>query len=110
MIIANNKPVASQSITGINAEISRLRSRINRVESEIRNLRPSSSAPNLPANKSPRESVSDNFNNPPVINNQAIGRSDPLFERLATLLIELKEDVRDIESRLVTLEERNLKD
>lgn len=110
LIIVNNKSVASQSITGINAEISRLRSRINRVESEVRNLRQSGSAPSLPANKSPRESVADNFNNPPVINNQAIGRSDPLFERLATLLIELKEDVRDIESRLVTLEERNLQD
>ena len=110
LIAVNNLPVSSQSITGINAEITSLRSRISRLESEVRNLRTSNSAPGVPAQKPSRESVSGTINNPPVVNNQAIGRSDPLYERLATLLIELKEDVRDLENRLVILEEKNISD
>ena len=110
LIAVNNQPVSSQSITGINAEISSLRSRISRLESEVRNLRTSNSTPGVPAQKPSRESLSGTINNPPVVNNQVIGRSDPLYERLATLLIELKEDVRDLDNRLVVLEEKNISD
>ena len=107
LIVVNNQPVSSQSITGINAEISSLRSRISRLESEVRNFRSSSSAPGVPAQSPSRESISGTINNPPMVNDRVVGRSDPLFERLATLLIELKEDVRDIENRLVILEEQS---
>ena len=102
----NNYPVNSQSITGLNAEISSLRSRINRLESEVRNLRTANSAPGLPADSFSRESNSGVNNRPAVVNDRLIGRSDPLSERLATLLIELREDVNDIERRLVILEKQ----
>lgn len=98
------KPVVAQSITGINSEISSLRSRINRLESQFRNLRNSNSNSfsNSPSNSSePLERVPRG-----VVGDRVIGSSDPLTERLATLIIELKEDIRNIETRLDTLEER----
>jgi outer membrane murein-binding lipoprotein Lpp len=109
LILLVSKPVSSQSITGINAEISGLRSRINRLESEVRNIRPGNfnSAPGIPKTSPETEANPDNFNNPPAVNDQAIGRSDPLFERLATLLIELKEDVNNLENRVDILEGNN---
>ena len=104
LISIDNYPVNSQSITGLNSEISSLRSRINHLESEVRNLRTVTnfSSPSTP--KLDREYIPNSINNPPPVNDRSIGRSDPMFERLATLLIELKEDVRDLESRLTILE------
>ncbi|MGK7895830.1 MAG: hypothetical protein AB4372_20010 [Xenococcus sp. (in: cyanobacteria)] len=99
MIISTNSiPVASQSLTSINAELSSLRSRVNRLESEIRRIgRPSNLPNNRPANPP--------SNTPPTdIDGNLIGRSDPLFERFATLLIELKEDVKDLNKRLIEVE------
>jgi outer membrane murein-binding lipoprotein Lpp len=109
LILLASKPVSSQSITGINAEISGLRSRISRLESEVRNLRSGnlSPAPGIPKTNPEAEANSDSFNNPPVVDDRAIGRSDPLFERLATLLIELKEDVNNLENRVDILEGNN---
>ena len=42
-----------------------------------------------------------------MVNGQAIGNSDPLYERFATLLIELKEDVRNIDQRLTKIEQQS---
>lgn len=106
LITVNNKPLFSQTNTGLNSEISSLRSRINRLESEVRNLRPSRSTSISPNNNIPRESLDREINNPPMVGDRAIGKSDPLFERLATLIIELKEDVNNIENRLGVLEEK----
>ena len=100
MISTANNPVVSQSTTGLNAEISSLRSRVNRLESEIRRLSRSSNLPSPRATAPPR-------NNPPsTIDGNLIGSSDPLFERFATLLIELKEDVRDLNKRLIEVENK----
>ena len=106
LIIVSNEPVFSQSITGLNAEISSLRSRINRLESEIRNIKVSNPAPGLPYELPEKEAIDGEIENPPIVNDQPIGKSDPLFERLATLIIELKEDVNNIENRLDALEEK----
>jgi hypothetical protein len=106
LIIVSNKPASSQSITGLNAEISSLRSRINRLESEVRNIRTSNYTPGLPSDLPERESIDGEIENPPVVNDRPVGKSDPLFERLATLIIELKEDVNNIENRLNVLEEQ----
>ena len=108
IILANNLPVYSQSNTSLNADISSLRSRINRLESEVRFLQRSRSNIPVSPDDTEQESINSEFNNPPVVEGQAIGKSDPLFERLATLIIELKEDVRNIETRLAALEEQNL--
>ena len=98
IISSNTIPVASQSITGINAEISSLRSRVNRLESEIRRIGRPSNLPNTRPTNPPS-------NIPPAnIDGNLVGRSDPLFERFATLLIELKEDVRDLNQRLTEVE------
>ena len=106
LITASNQPASSQSITGLNAEISSLRSRINRLESEIRNIRTSNPTSALPYELPEKEPIDGEIENPPVVNDQPIGKSDPLFERLATLIIELKEDVNNIENRLDALEEK----
>ena len=91
-------PVASQSLTGINAELSSLRSRVNRLESEIRRIGRPSNLPNT-------RPVNPPGNTPPAtIDGNLVGSSDPLFERFATLLIELKEDVRDLNKRLIEVE------
>ena len=98
IISSTNLQAVSQSTTSLNAEISSLRSRVNRLESEIRRL---SRANNLP---SPRASNLPRNNAPSDINGNLIGSSDPLFERFATLLIELKEDVRNLNQRLTEVE------
>ena len=99
MIISSNTiPVASQSLTSINAEISSLRSRVNRLESEIRRIGRPSNLPNT-------RQVNPPSNTPPAnIDGNLVGSSDPMFERFATLLIELKEDVRDLNTRLTEVE------
>lgn len=103
-LLVNNHPVQSQSITGINSEISSLRSRINRLESEVRSLRNSNSS--LPANNAPRRETYNDADIPVEVEGEIIGRSDLFSERLATLLIELREDINNIESRLNALEEK----
>lgn len=95
--------VSAQSITGINAELSSLRTRINRLEGEVARLRQSRRS-NLP--DSSKSQPAPRLGNPPVVDGEAIGPSDPLYERLATLLIELKEDVRNIDRRLAEVEQK----
>ena len=104
LVVSSNPLVKAQSITGIKAEISGLRARINRLESQVRNLSRSNTPNRTAPNIRQRELPSSTINNPPVIDNRVVGRSDPLFERLATLVIELKEDVRDLDQRLTAIE------
>ncbi len=104
LVVSSNPLVKAQSITGIRSEITTLRARVNRLESEVRNLSRSNTSNRTAPNISQRELPSSTINNPPIINNRAVGRSDPLFERLATLVIELKEDVRDLDQRLTAIE------
>ncbi len=104
-------PVSAQSNL-INSDIISLRSRVNRLEQEINQLRYSVRADNSrPAKKLPipNRSTPDSrptVVNPPIVNGQAVGQSDPMYERLATLLIELKEDVRNINERLTKIEQK----
>lgn len=104
LVLGSNNLVKAQSISTLNAEIIGLRTKVNRLESDVRNLRRSigsnRSTPNIPQ----REVPSSTINNPPAIDNTVVGRSDPLFQRLATLVIELKEEVRNLDQRLDTLE------
>ncbi len=104
LVVSSNPLVKAQSITGIRSEITSLRARVNRLESEVRNLSRSNTSNRTAPNISQRDLPSSTINNPPIINNRAVGRSDPLFERLATLVIELKEDVRNLDQRLTAIE------
>ena len=104
-------PVSAQSNI-INSDIISLRSRISRLEQEINQLRYSVRAGDSRPAKTlpiPNQSAPDSrptVVNPPIVNGQAVGQSDPMYERLATLLIELKEDVRNIDERLTQIEQQ----
>ncbi len=107
LIASNHSVVQAQSISSLNGEIINLRTRINRLESDLsflkRSIPSNRNIPNTPT----RESPSSTINNPPTINNTVVGRSDPLFQRLATLVIELKEDVKNLDRRLKEIETKN---
>jgi hypothetical protein len=102
-----DRPIIAQSSLILDADINSLRSRVNRLESEIRRFQSNTDRRiPLPSNNQ-NDRVTPNFGNPPIVNGRAIGRSDPFYERLATLLIELKEDVRNLDRRLTAIEKQN---
>ena len=85
------------------AETLNLKRQIRQLEGEIRRLNQSNMRSNsLTPSPTPRST----FSNPPIVNNQPVGRSDPMFERLATLLIELKEDVQNLDKRMTAIEQK----
>jgi hypothetical protein len=87
--------VNAQSDTAVRSELVSLRNRVTRLENEIRGLSPRrESTPRVP----PRRSGTG------TVNGETVGQSDPLFERLSILVIELKEEVKDLDRRLKILE------
>jgi hypothetical protein len=111
-----NQPLLAQSDLNLKSDIISLQSRISRLEQEVNYLRSSRSSsnssfqsPDLTPTKPKQPSTSPTDRrttiiNPPVVDGQVIGRSDPLYSKLATLLIELKEEVRNLDRRLTTIE------
>lgn len=89
-------PINAQPIR--TTEINNLNNRIRQLESEVHRLQRSNRTP------SPATTGSSGSLSPQVIDGELVGRSDPLTERLATLLIELKEQVRALEQRVTQLE------
>lgn len=97
-------PASAQSELTLKSDIISLKARLSRLEQEVTSLRSLNTRPrNSSVPKQPPITV-EPLNNPPVIDGQSVGRSDPMFQRLATLLIELKEDVRNIDRRLTKIE------
>jgi uncharacterized protein YlxW (UPF0749 family) len=86
----------ARSDLAIQSEITSLRNRVDRLESEIRGISQRSED---------RSRVPQGRSGTGVVNGETVGRSDPLFDRLSTLVIELKEEVRGLEKRVKTLEE-----
>ncbi len=85
------------------AETLNLKRQIRQLEAEIRRLNQNNMRSNsLMPSRVPRST----FSNPPVVDNRPIGHSDPMFERLATLLIELKEDVKNLDRRMTAIEQK----
>lgn len=85
--------VASES-SYVNSQLQNLRSRLRSLESQVRRLdnsmtRPSPSVPRLERNY------------PNTVQEEV---PDPMFQRLATLVIELKEELRELETRVNQLE------
>lgn len=106
-----NQPSLAQSDFSLKSDIISLESRLNRLEQEVTRLRSSSSSSQLnpPATerKEPPTPPTSHttIGNSAVVNGQVIGRTDPLYSRLATLLIELKEEVRSLDRRLTQVEQ-----
>lgn len=89
-------PAASQTQSQINAlevDVNGIESRLNRIEAQLNQL--GRLAPTIPAT-------------PPTRNNSGRNRvplsRDQMFDRLATLVIELKQQVNKLETRVSKLE------
>ena len=108
--IDNSAVLARSDVTS--SDIISLRARINRLEQQVNQIRYSvrvetpRPAKNLPLPDRSEPTSRPTVVNPPIVNEQPVGKSDPMYERLATLLIELKEDVRNINERLTEIEQR----
>ncbi|OKH24213.1 hypothetical protein NIES593_07820 [Hydrococcus rivularis NIES-593] len=102
MHFISSQRVLGQSDTTVRSEIQDLKRRINNLEIEssrrvgVRTIQPS--LPSQPAQ----------ITTPQAIDGRIVGRSDPLFERLANLTIELRERVAKLEKRVKQLEQKNL--
>jgi BMFP domain-containing protein YqiC len=100
LVFLLNQSVFAQSDTAVRSELTSLSNRISRLESQIGRLGSGSRTP-VPS-YTPRQPSSP----PRVVNGEIIGESDPMFERLATLVIEIREDVRNLDKRMKVLEAR----
>jgi hypothetical protein len=97
--IIHPHPIVAQSDTAIRSEITSLRSRVARLEAEIRSVGRSGSRPSTPSQ--PRQ-----ITPPQEVDGVIVGSSNPMFERLATLTIELKERVTSLEKRVAQIEQK----
>ena len=103
--IAVHQPASAQSDLTLKSDIISLKARISRLEQEVSRLRSSNrSLRNPSAPKRESTAVQQNRRNPSITNERSVASSDPMFDRLATLLIELKEKVRNIDRRLTKIE------
>lgn len=105
-----NQPLLAQSDFRLESDIISLKSRINRLEQEVSYLK-SSTASRSSSSRSleltppkPNQPSTPPSSGVTVVDGKVIGRSDPLYSRLATLLIELKEQVNNIDRRLTVIE------
>ncbi len=97
--LANISPMlASDPQRVLRSDFRNLETRIRTLEAEVRRLQGSTSLSSLSPN-SPNSY-------PQIVDGELIGRSDPLMERFATLLIELKEQVKQLENRVTQLENK----
>ena len=87
---------AQSSIDTYNrGETLKLQRQIRQLEGEIRRLNRENMHSN-PVNSLPRSTVE----------NQPVEDVDPMFQRLATLVIEIKEDINSLEQRMTAIEEK----
>jgi uncharacterized protein YceH (UPF0502 family) len=104
LTLAQAPGLLESRIARIEAENFQLRSQVNRIESQLAQLTGRSTAPRqetppLPQKPSPNQPASQSRSR---TNRQALS-SDPMFERLATLVIELKERVQTLEAQVAQL-------
>ncbi|MGF1490603.1 MAG: hypothetical protein ACFBSE_26220 [Prochloraceae cyanobacterium] len=97
--ITRSVAISDPNLSSLTARVNSLRIRVDRLESEIRNLN-NLTRRNVPTNRSdlPRLSLDRD-------RSRAIESDDPMFQRLATLVIELKQEINDLESRLEKVED-----
>lgn len=95
ILLIQIRPVSASYDVRVRSDIDRLRARVSRLETAILSLR------QRQGNLGDAPPISSS---PQVVDGEIIGRSDPLFERLSTLVIELKERVMNLEKRMTQLE------
>lgn len=93
---AQVSPGIDSRIVRLEAEIFQLRSQINRIESQLnQSQRRTPSRPNLSTPVHPPTSPSV-----PYRGSTSALSSDPMFQKLATLVIELKERIQALEAKI----------
>jgi hypothetical protein len=93
--------VAAQSDLGsLRYDLSYLRRQVEGLDAEVRRLG-DVVARNYQSSSPPRQN-----NTPSIVHGEPLGRSDPMFERLSTLVIELKQDFKTLEQRVTQLEKK----
>lgn len=104
-LILSSRTLA-QSSSALESRISRLetdnfqlRSLISRIESQLSAVSGRTLSPNPSPTRSPAPSV------PPRANRQ-VSSSDPMFNRLATLVVELKERIQALEAQVAELKKQ----
>lgn len=99
LTLAQSASFLEPRISRLEADSFQLRSQISRIESQLAQLtgRPLPQTP-TPPRQTPRV--------PPRTPRQPVSSSDPMFERLATLVIELKERVQVLEAQVAELKKR----
>jgi outer membrane murein-binding lipoprotein Lpp len=90
---ASSQQIESR-INNLEADFNRIESRLNQLESQLNLPRQSSSSRTT---LTPRESRGSRQN---------LSQQDPMFDRLATLVIELKQQVNKLEERVSKIESR----
>ncbi|MEA5603279.1 hypothetical protein [Nostoc sp. UHCC 0252] len=90
---ASSQQVNSR-IYNLEADLNRVESRLNQIESQLGRGRQS---PSRRTTLTPRQSSGSRGN---------LSQQDPMFDRLATLVVELKQQVNKLEARVAKLETR----
>ncbi|QLE42984.1 hypothetical protein FD723_22750 [Nostoc sp. C052] len=90
---ASSQQVESR-INNLEADLNRFESRLNQIESQLGKTRQYSSSRTT---LTPRQSTGSRRN---------LSQQDPMFDRLATLVIELKQQVNKLEERVAKIESR----
>ncbi len=88
------------AIGSLTSQISILRTRVDRLETEVRSV-----ANSLRSNTSTSRSIPPRSTYLDREPSRTIQSSDPMFQNLATLVIELKEEIRNLEGRLKKVED-----
>ncbi|MGB3493365.1 MAG: hypothetical protein WBA57_11590 [Elainellaceae cyanobacterium] len=92
---------AAQTSQQVNFRISRLETEIRTLQSQLNQLESQIGRGDRPSRVQPTSPNSD----PEILNDSALA-SDPMFDRLATLVIETRQDVFALEERLEALEQQ----
>ncbi|MBD0346906.1 MAG: hypothetical protein ICV63_19180 [Coleofasciculus sp. Co-bin14] len=94
--LAQSSFALESRVSALEAENFQLRSQITRIESQLTGLSRQSSSSDpirVPSQAPPRA-------------NQQVSSSDPMFKRLATLVIELKERIQALEAQVAELKKQ----
>lgn len=96
--LARSAPRLESRTSQLKAQNMHMRSRLNRLESRLSQLR--GQAPEQPSPRQPAPSV-------PSCPKQQVCSSDPMFDCLATLAIELKERIQALEKQVAELRKQH---